>query len=89
MSAKTASLISKILAVLILIGGMIGKGALGWALSTTDIVTIALVVAAVFVTVDINILVDKLTGGKATEVVEAVENAIGFQPPSKGGKTGA
>ena len=79
MSAKTASLISKILAVVIMVGGLIAKGALQWSITVGDIVTIALVVAAVFVTVDINILVDKLVKGGSqtiTSAVQAVESAI-------------
>ena len=77
MGAKDWSLVSKIVSVLWIVVGSVLKG-LGILhdLSAWDILLIGIVVAAIFATVDINILADKFLGGQAKATVEKIEAAV-------------
>lgn len=75
MKAKTASMVSKVLAIIIAVGGLVGKGAFNWNVSVTDIIAVALFVGMVFVVVDFSIILDKFRTGKIADVAEAVKDA--------------
>jgi len=63
--AKEASLWAKILAVVVLLGGevLIGLRVLP-NLSAMDMIWVALTIAGIFGTVDINLFLEKITGRK-------------------------
>ena len=77
MSAKTASLISKIIAIVIILAGEVLKGfQIMPGLSSWEIIVVGVAVAMIFVTVDINILVDKFTNGQAQSLIKNVESVV-------------
>jgi len=84
MKAKQASLIGKWLSVAIMIVGMILKG-VGVLHDVTvwDVCTVALCIAGIFGTIDLNIALDKFTALKqnntAMQVIDKAEQVIGGQ----------